>query len=164
MMIGLNLKQSSINSTMLTHKAEQDFNSWKDKPLGYQIWPSVTRNVWITEWFDSVGIYIDPITYITGKMVTHYGIAINGVECDVKEQSKQAAIEKGIELANDIYNNNIEFETTKEQNKIPSLNVNKEVYEGAISNDIPEIIEKIKRDQAIENYYNRLKRFFTIRF
>lgn len=97
---------------ILTCKAEKSFKEWMrskgckwyPKELSLDLVQAAFQSL-ITEWFDTVGIYIDPITYLKGKFVTHYSIAINGVEYDVKETTKQAAIAEGIKLANKIYNN-----------------------------------------------------------
>ena len=97
----------------LTNKAKEDFEKWLEaKGLVYLYnWGvTTTNNALIIEWFDSVGIEIFPHSGWSYATQKRDGIDVEIIHDEYRHlifdnQTRVEATEKGIEKANEIYNN-----------------------------------------------------------
>ena len=99
---------------ILTEKAKEDFlEYYNNHSIKYLLsWtdfddlPLVVKNALIIEWFDSVGIYIN-IENLYYQSWWYYKVkqCPDTYEQVIMQNTRQDAIEKAIEKANEIYNN-----------------------------------------------------------
>lgn len=100
---------------ILTGKALEDFNKWNyDNDFGYidheptslvvhfENLDENLRNTIITDWFDSVGIYINTINNVDGSIYCRILL----LDQAFYGSDRQDATKKAIEKANEIYNTN----------------------------------------------------------
>jgi len=95
---------------MITNKCKTDFEVWlKDQPLApypSMIWdvPEFVRNAFILQFFDSEGFFID--TFATYELNGNFDLWINSSEKLLEFDTRVGAQQKGIEIANKMYNDN----------------------------------------------------------
>lgn len=92
----------------LTGKAKEDFNKWvydNDECYFTDASMKLYQHALIIEWFDSLGIYIEPFNEFGDfGFSIHKGDYKNPIESIGHWKTRQEAIEQAIIKANEIYN------------------------------------------------------------
>lgn len=97
---------------LLTGKAKEDFEKWfrtKRATAKFRFWmlietdPCVLNSV-IIEWFDSVGIYIEPLKEYSFGFIIHIGNYKDPISSLLGFDSRQEAITEAIKKSNELYN------------------------------------------------------------
>jgi len=100
---------------MITNKCKSDFEVWlKEQPVApyvqmFESIPLIVKQSFLLQFFDAANIYIDTFaTFELDGKFSYFDLWVN-TECVTNKgfKTREEALTKGIELANEIYNKNV---------------------------------------------------------